>query len=195
MGRLAQCGAGFGRHLRHGDYAAALGVRVGAGRGVGVALRSAAGGSRDGAQAAAVAHRARPGQAPAVISGIREIPVSTFPWRPAFTPGPPLPRPLTPAILTREIPFGSGIGAGLLGGRASFFIRRLHRKGFPAVILLHTWQLVPPFELTRLGAKLRDLHVNPLLRPYTLNRAHALLKLLARNEFTSFRDHPSAMIQ
>jgi len=27
------------------------------------------------------------------------------------------------------------------------------------------------------------------------NRAHALLELLARNEFTSFRDHPSAMLQ
>ncbi len=128
-----------------------------------------------------------------VIAGVREIPVSSYPWRPASKPSPALPRPLSPAGLAREIPFGSGIGSGLLGNHASFFIRKFNRRGFPAVILLHPWQLVPPFRFARLGAKLRDLHVNPLLRAYTLNRVRALFKLLSRNRFTSFRDHPTAL--
>lgn len=131
-----------------------------------------------------------PGGFAGVIGGVREFPVSTFPWRKSAD-APPLPRPLSPALLAREIPFGSGIGAGLLGNHASYFIRRTNRHGIPSVLLLHSWQLVPPFELTRLGTKLRDLHVNPLLRPYTLNRAHALWKLLANNRFTAFRNHPA----
>jgi len=133
-----------------------------------------------------------PFEANTVIDGIREIPISTLRWRAARPVTSILPRPLTPRLLVGEMPFGSGMGAGLLGESTSFFIRRSNRRGIPAVIMLHPWQLFPPDELTGFGFKLKTAWKNALFLPYAFSRAGSLQRLILGQRFSSFAEYLSS---
>ncbi|MDP8236102.1 MAG: polysaccharide deacetylase family protein [Candidatus Erginobacter occultus] len=120
------------------------------------------------------------------INGVREIPISTLRWIPGPAKPQVLPRPLSPSLLFKEIPFGSGRGAGLLGGATSFFIRKANRRKHPAVIMLHPWQLFPPEEMTGWKFKFNILSKHTMFMPYAFSRAGALRKLVAGHKFISF---------
>ncbi len=130
-----------------------------------------------------------PFESAAVINGVREIPVSTLRWRPGRPAPQTLPRPLAPSILLKEIPFGSAMSAGLLGGTTSRFIRRSNRKNQPAVVMLHPWQLFPPEQMTGMGFRAGICFKHTPFLPYAFSRAEALRNLVVRNSFTSFLNY------
>lgn len=130
-----------------------------------------------------------PFESAAVINGVREIPISTLRWRPGRVTPQVLPRPLAPSILLREIPFGSAMSAGLLGGATSRFIRRSNRKNRPAVVMLHPWQLFPPEAMTGSRYKRKIIFKHTPYLPYAFSRAAALRNLIGNEKFTSFSDY------
>lgn len=116
---------------------------------------------------------------------LAEIPVSCLRLRAAADSG-PLPQHLTPALLTRQIPYGSGLFVGLLGAGLSPFIRRTNRDGRPAVLFVHPWQLYQPPPIRGYRFKARVLTRNPLCLPYTRCVLASVRSLLERHRFTSF---------
>jgi len=79
-----------------------------------------------------------------LVSGVIEVPISTY--GPRSGSHLTLPRPLSFALLRNcEIPFGSGYFIALLSSISpslvSYFIKKSNKKGFPAILSLHPWQL------------------------------------------------------
>ncbi len=122
-----------------------------------------------------------------VINGIREIPVSTLPWKSGRIKPQKLPRPLCLSILAREMPFGGGMSLGVLGQASAFFIRKSNRRHQPAVVMLHPWQIFPPEELTQMRFKLKILFQHLPYLPYAFSRDVSLRRLIENTEFTSFQ--------
>ena len=117
---------------------------------------------------------------------IKEIPISTYPWRKNIIWQPVLPRPLSPGMMLKEFPYGSGIGASLFGSLISSFLRRSQLKGLSSVLMLHPWQLLIPPEIQRFNFRLKVLSSHPFFIPYTFNREKELSRLISRYSFTSF---------
>jgi len=85
-----------------------------------------------------------PYSASAKISGILEIPISTY--APCGEKTLALPRPLPFALLRNlEIPFGSGYLVSFFSlvspTLVSYFVRKSNLRGMPAILSLHPWQL------------------------------------------------------
>ena len=118
------------------------------------------------------------------VGGFDEIPVSAV----AFRNGRPrsLPDPLTLRMLTRRIPFGSGLFIAILGSTTSRLIERTNRDGQPAVLFIHPWQLYQPRMIRGLRFRLRVLRRNPLCLPYTRCVLKQCSALIQRHTFTSF---------
>jgi peptidoglycan/xylan/chitin deacetylase (PgdA/CDA1 family) len=77
-------------------------------------------------------------------AGVREVPISSL----MLCGGEArmaLPRHLSfgNILRTGEFPFGASYFAGLFGGALRHFIRHVNRRGSPAVVFLHNWQVVP----------------------------------------------------
>ncbi len=85
-----------------------------------------------------------PYSASAKISGILEVPISTY--APCREKKSTLPRPLSFALLRNlEIPFGSGYFVSFLSlvspTFVSYFVKKSNLRGMPAILSLHPWQL------------------------------------------------------
>ena len=122
---------------------------------------------------------------PSEEGGVREIPVSCVALR--KSPDRPLPNHMTLGLLTRQIPFGSGLFLALLGRGTSRFITRENAGGRAAVLFAHPWQLYQPPILRSYAFRARVLARNPLCFPYTRCILAPMRALLARHRFTSFQ--------
>ncbi len=100
-----------------------------------------------------------------------------------------LPKQLTFKLLFSKIPFGSGLFISLLGQKISRFIRKLNKKGIPAILFIHPWQLYQTREINSLKFRLNIILKNPLCLPYTKNIYKSMEKLLKEHKFTSFQDY------
>jgi peptidoglycan/xylan/chitin deacetylase (PgdA/CDA1 family) len=123
------------------------------------------------------------------IDGINEIPVSSFCFRGSNCNGQKMPKPLTAGMLSREVPFGSGLFISLLGSRISYFIDSLNRNNKPAILVMHPWQFYMHKQITGFHFKLKVLQRNPLCLPYTRNIHNTVENLLKCYNFVSFRDY------
>jgi len=121
-------------------------------------------------------------------AGIDEIPVSTVPFKRGSLPENGSPRHLTFKLLSREIPFGSGLFMPILRSRTPKFIEKANKKGKPAVLFIHLWQACMPKEISNPSFRLKVLFANPLCFPYTWNIQKPLELLLSRHSFTSFKE-------
>lgn len=74
------------------------------------------------------------------INGIKEIPVSLFPYPLLKNKTLTFPSNFKTSI-TRGIPFGSGLFIALLGENIRFFIDYFNRNNLPCVLFFHPWQL------------------------------------------------------
>jgi len=124
-----------------------------------------------------------------IINDIIEIPISTYPWRKIKIIPPGLPRDLRASMILKEIPFGSGIGAALLGSKTGYFINKLNSRSIPSVLMLHPWQLMVPQEISKLPFRSKVLFSSPFYFPYTLRRGKSLLRLINQHSFHSFARH------
>jgi len=121
------------------------------------------------------------------IAGIEEFSVSTIPM-PGQHPGPlELPKHMTPSLLLREIPFGSGFFIALFGSLTSSLIHWHNRRRGPAIVFIHPWQLYQPPSIRGIGFMLKILLRNPLCLPYLRNISRCFEKLLQEHRFCSFR--------
>lgn len=123
------------------------------------------------------------------IEGIDEIPVSTIVFRKKAEIKKELPKHLTMKMLTKKIPFGSGLFIALLGSRIAHLITHLNKKNTPAVLFIHPWQLYRPKIIENFRFKLKVLCCNPLRMPYTVNISKSLENLLQHYRFSSFREY------
>jgi len=130
-----------------------------------------------------------PFQSKRLISTIQELPISTSPWFGHSINPLQLPRPLSPGLLLKENPFGSGLAANILGRHTSYFINRQNRKGLPTVLMLHPWQLVPPKQIVGFQARKKVIFHHPLFFPCTLNRGVTLQYLIRSHQFISFEKY------
>jgi len=123
------------------------------------------------------------------IEGIDEIPVSAIPFRKSNENDQRLPKQLTIKMLTRQIPFGSGLFIALLGSKTSRFVNRLNKRNIPAVLFIHPWQLFRPEKIKNISFKLKVLYRNLLCAPYTVSILKPVEELLRNHEFTSFKKY------
>jgi len=106
------------------------------------------------------------------ISGIKEIPVSTYPVNNTCA----FPRTLRDAIRSFELPFGSGLFVGLLNSRIlDKLIRSVNKEGKPVIMFIHPWQLtgVPFLSISGL--------VDVLKIPYLVKISKKKMRYLLRN--------------
>jgi len=122
------------------------------------------------------------------IKGIDEIPVSAMPRKWAYDRRAELPQALNFRLLFRKLPFGSGLFVAIFGSKISYFIDSFNRRGLPAVLLVHPWQLYGHKKLRGVGFWLELLRCNPFYLPYTRNICSDFEKLLARYQFASFQE-------
>jgi hypothetical protein len=121
------------------------------------------------------------------IDGIDEIPVSAFCYRGDCENDQKLPKCLSFKLLTRQIPFGSGLFISLFGSKISYFIDSLNRKNVPAILFIHPWQLYRHSHISTFNFKIKLFSRNPLCLPYTLNVQKTMENLFQRYSFLSFR--------
>jgi peptidoglycan/xylan/chitin deacetylase (PgdA/CDA1 family) len=119
------------------------------------------------------------------IDGFDEIPVSAVAFRGGRS-NHALPDPLTLRMLTRRIPFGSGLFVAILGRSTSRLIERTNGSGQPAVLFIHPWQLYQARAIRGARFRLQVLRRNPLCLPYTRCVVKQCSALLERHTFTSF---------
>lgn len=123
------------------------------------------------------------------INGIEEIPVSASPWRRGHDRQADLPQALNFRLLSRKIPFGNGGFIALFGSKISFFIDSFNRRGLPAVLFIHPWQLYAHKKVRGAYLGLELLIRNPFYLPYPKNILTSFEKLLKRYQFTSFQEY------
>lgn len=121
--------------------------------------------------------------------GIDEIPVSSFCYRGNCDNNQKLPKCLTIKMLSRQVPFGSGLFISLLGSKISYFIEALNRVNMPAILFIHPWQLHMHEQIKGLNFKIKVLYRNPLCFPYIRNIKKAMEELFKRYSFVSFREY------
>lgn len=123
------------------------------------------------------------------MDGITEIPVATAVWSGGKDGIAQMPQSLTLLSLFRKLPFGSGLFLAIFRGLSSLFIRRRNRRGNPAVLFFHPWQLFRHPKIHSASFRLRAFFRNPLVLPYTFSAAKTFEKLLRRHEFVSFAEY------
>ena len=119
---------------------------------------------------------------------LTEIPVSAISYRKKILEK-SLPKQLTFKMLFNKLPFGSGLFIALFGTNISKQINKLNKKGIPAIIFIHPWQMYQPNEIKSLKFKLRILLKNPLCLPYTRNILRSMGNLFKQYQFTSFQQY------
>lgn len=119
---------------------------------------------------------------------IEEIPVSALEFFHGACGPVAYPSHLTFKMLTRQIPFGSGLFLPLLRSFVCGLISRINGRGEPAVIFLHPWQVYAPRQTSSLVFKLRLALRNPLAIPYAFSIAGLFETILRRHEFISFKE-------
>lgn len=118
------------------------------------------------------------------VNGVFEAPVSSYPWWGGAAPF-VFPRAMTPKILLREIPFGSGYFMGMFGKKISWFVNRVNSAGQPGVLFVHPWQLYD----SPMGSTLNPLPFSDLLiLPYRRKIPSVVEFLLKSFEFTTLSD-------
>jgi hypothetical protein len=124
---------------------------------------------------------------------ILELPVSTLPvfGKPSAFHAPR--RMDLPLILGGEFPYGSSMMSGLFAKTVFKIIERELKNGSSPVIFLHPYEIVPPARLRRRLA--RDILSNPLLYPFTLNKALFLKALLKAFPTSTMQDFVKEKIQ
>ena len=123
------------------------------------------------------------------IEGIDEVPVSCLFYGHAVDDPLDLPKNLTPKLLMSRIPFGAGVFIALLrSGGTSWLIRRLNRRGMPAVLFVHPWQLYRPKPISCISFRLKVLLKNPLCFPYTWGILGCFERLLTKHRFLPIKD-------
>ncbi len=107
---------------------------------------------------------------------IWEVPVSTFPLfkKPSSFIAPR--RMNLPLVLGGEFPYGSSMMSGLFTKTVYKIIEKELRAGLSPAIFLHPYEIVSPSRWPRRFA--RDMLLNPLLYPFTLNKSSFLKDLL-----------------
>jgi hypothetical protein len=123
-----------------------------------------------------------------VIEDVEEFPVSCLYYfgRPN---GPvALASPLSFKMMLKGIPFGSGLFFSLCQSHISCLIRLLERRGEPAILFVHPWQLHPCGLTDSFAARIRTMRRTPLALPYTFSIARSFEKVLSRHRFTSFEN-------
>lgn len=125
---------------------------------------------------------------PQTVDGIDEIPVSIYRWKSSDRRAIQFPKHLSPGILAEGIPFGSGLILGLAGNRISKWIESSNRRGLPAVVFVHPWQLLRPPEISGVKFRWRGSLASPLSFPYHRTIDQAFERMLERCEFVSFRE-------
>ena len=123
------------------------------------------------------------------IEGIDEIPVSAVSFLNDDKNRHALPKNLTPRMLFKKIPFGSGLFVAILGTKTSWFINHLNAKDMPAVLFVHPIQMYRRGDIEGYLFKLRVLARNPLCIPYTINILKPMERLLERHRFASFKKY------
>ena len=125
------------------------------------------------------------------IEDIEEIPISTISYsrKERNTDyNEEFPKQLTLKLLSKKIPFGSGLFVSFFGSRISFFIKLLNKSNKPAILFIHNWQLYRPEMLRSISFKLKALRYSPFNLLYMRNILKPLEKLLASHQFTTFKD-------
>lgn len=75
-------------------------------------------------------------------SGIKEIPVSIFPYRKTSAGNNSFAQKFIPTLLTRGIPYGSGLSLSLLQKNVKYFIKHSNSANIPSILFFHPWQLI-----------------------------------------------------
>lgn len=123
-----------------------------------------------------------------LIDGVYEIPISTSPlWGKVSIY---FPKPLRARMLLKEVPFGSGFFFALMGSRTKYFINKVNKKGVPAVILLHPWQIIPPNVTPSGHHGLKKL----AMRFYAKDRGKAFSNLISEIKFLPMKEIIGSLI-
>ena len=116
------------------------------------------------------------------IDSFLELPISTYPLYRTKNPiG--FPRIITPSLIMKEIPFGSGYFIGFLGENVQWFIKRVNYRKKPAIFFIHPWQ-IREFPRDNSGQE-DDIVKRIKMIPYNINRRDALEKILSRFPFST----------
>ncbi len=74
-------------------------------------------------------------------SGVKEIPISIDPYVIAKQRASNFSQKLTNTLLTRGIPYGSGLFISILQKKIDYFIKKTNNKNKPSILFIHPWQL------------------------------------------------------
>lgn len=122
------------------------------------------------------------GTRPFSCNGIKVIPVSILPYFKKNIQD--VPSPLSKKLLTKTIPFGGGMFAGLLQKKGKFLIDRyisVYKK--PPCIFLHSWQI------NNSRYPLKSLIKNPSFFSYSLDCKNMLEFFCERYKLTRIKDY------
>jgi hypothetical protein len=119
------------------------------------------------------------------FGGVREFPISSLKVRAGTMP---FPKHLSFRLLSRRIPFGSGLMLPLLGSSIVPLIKFWNRRGMSAHLFVHPWQLYRPAAVTGTAFRLKALRAAPLGFPYQVNISALFEKLLAGLRFETFSE-------
>ena len=122
------------------------------------------------------------------IEGLVEIPVSSFQYFVEPIIPVSFPRQLTPKLIMKEIPFGSGLFFALFQSRISYFITKLEERCEPSILFIHPWQICQTTEIKNAIFKLKVAFRSPFALPYTIPIRYAFENVLNRHQFTSFEE-------
>lgn len=119
---------------------------------------------------------------------VKEIPVSVLKrFNRVFVKK--LPKNLSLTSLLYQTPIGSGLFISLFGSRIVKSIQKLNKRGEPAIIFIHPWQLYQPREISCMRFKIKLFFKNPLCIPYTRNILKITEKILQAEKFVSFQEY------
>ncbi|MGI0013568.1 MAG: hypothetical protein ACREBU_09030, partial [Nitrososphaera sp.] len=84
----------------------------------------------------------------------------------------------------------SGFFFALMGSRTKYFINKVNKKGVPAVILLHPWQIIPPNVTPSGHHGLKKL----AMRFYAKDRGKAFSNLISEIKFLPMKEIIGSLI-
>ncbi len=114
------------------------------------------------------------------IQGLLEVPISAYPFY-NNNKAIEFPRNLTPSLLIKEIPFGSGFFIGLLGNNIQWFIKQSNKKNIPVCLVIHPWQIIEP-PLENIDFKTNIINRIKMI-PYNINRENTFHFLCKNYQF------------
>ena len=116
------------------------------------------------------------------FSGIKVLPVSVLPFSKSSIQG--IPSNLNINLISKSIPFGSGILTGLLQKFVKYFINIYYRKyQEPACIFIHSWQIEKP------KYPMQFLIKNPWMLPYSFECKDMLEYFCKNYKLLKVRDY------